>query len=255
MGGLLSITGERDDRPGGGPQRSGLPGIDLMTGVYSAVAILAALRHRDASGLGQHLDLSLLDVQVSSLAYLGVDYLASGNVPRRTGNTNPVSHPSGVYAGEDGQLCLLVGNDKQFASFCTAIGMPRLELDPRFSSPALRVANSQALDDLIKPALLKAPVSFWVKTMEGVGVPCGPINDVAAVLADPHVKARGAASSVRHSELGEIPILCSPIRMSATPARYRSAPPVLGEHTSEILETVVGLSEQEIEKLSSNHIV
>jgi crotonobetainyl-CoA:carnitine CoA-transferase CaiB-like acyl-CoA transferase len=255
MGGLMSLTGERDDLPGGGPQRAGLPAIDIMTGVYAAFAILAALRHRDVSGRGQHLDLSLLDVQVSSLAYFGLNFLTTGRVQRRTGNTNPVTHPSGVYACADGQIVVLVGNDEQFTRFCRVLGLPELAGEARFASSGLRVENSAALNAIIGPVLRAAPAAAWAAALEKAGVPCGPINDMAGVFADPHVRARGAVGSVHHPAIGEIPILASPVRMSATPVRYDLPPPVLGEHTGEVLERVLGLPEEEVGRLREKGIL
>ncbi|KRB74231.1 CoA-transferase [Noviherbaspirillum sp. Root189] len=255
MGGLMSITGERDDRPGGGAQRSGMPVIDLMTGIYAAVAILAALRHRDASGVGQHLDLSLLDVQVSSLAYFGLNYLATGRIQSRMGNTNPVTHPSGVYSCADRQIVILVGNDDQFARFCVILGLPELARDERFASSGLRVQHSAALDCQIIPVLQSATASVWINKLEQVGVPCGPINDMAAVFSDPHIQARGAATSVSHPELGEIPILASPIRMSVTPVQYCLAPPLLGEHTRDVLSRLLGFGGKDFDELCSKGIV
>lgn len=249
IGGLMSITGERDGLPGAGPQRAGLPVIDLLTGVYAALGIFAALRHRDHTGKGQHIDLALLDVQVSVLSYLGMNYLASGEIPKRTGVANPVTYPSGTFSCADGELVLITGNDAQFARFCELLGLPALALDPRFTSSGLRVRHRDVLEALISPQLLKHPGAHWMQVMEAIGVPCAPINDLAGVMADPQVRSRGIIDSVRHTRLGEIPILGNPIRMSASPMHYDKPPPVLGAHTDEILRREAGLSEVQLAKL------
>ena len=255
MGGLMSLTGERDDKPGGGPQRAGLPYIDIMTGVYAAVATLAALRHRDTSGKGQHLDLALLDVQVSSLAYFGLNYLATDRVQQRMGNSNPICHPSGAYTCADVQIVLLVGNNEQFIRFCNVLGLPGLPNEERFSTPGLRVKNNTELDLILAPVFKSAPGATWSAELEKFGIPCGPINDMAEVFADPQVLARGGMRKVNHPALGDIPILSSPIRMSDTPVEYRFPPPLLGEHTHEVLERLLGLTTVEIDALNKKGIV
>ncbi|GAA5231851.1 CaiB/BaiF CoA-transferase family protein [Verticiella sediminum] len=255
MGGLMHITGESDDMPAGGPQRCGLPVIDLMTGVYAAAAILAALRHRDATGHGQYIDMSLLDVQVSSLAYFGLNYLTTGRVQQRSGNRNPVSHPSGVYTCSDGRVVVIVGNNRQFTSFCTALGVPQLASDERFAENESRVGNALALDTVLDPLFAAAPVAHWLTTLSAAGVPCGPINDIAQVFADPQVLARGAVTTASHPVLGEIPLLASPMRLSATPTRHTLSPPMLGEHTSEVLRDRLGLTDDAIVRLRRNGIV
>lgn len=255
MGGLMSLTGERDDKPGGGPQRAGLPYIDIMTGVYAAVATLAALRHRDISGKGQHLDLALLDVQVSSLAYFGLNYLATDRVQQRMGNSNPICHPSGAYTCADVQIVLLVGNNEQFIKFCNVLGMPDLPKEERFSTPGLRVQHNAELDLILAPIFKSAPGAFWSIELEKSGIPCGPINNMADVFADPQVVARGAILKVNHPALGDIPILSSPIRMSDTPAQYHSPPPTLGEHTYKVLERLLDMDPDEINALYKKGIV
>jgi len=255
IGGMMSITGERDGLPGAGPQRAGLPVIDLLTGVYAALGILCALRHRDNTGKGQHLDLALLDVQVSVLSYLGMNYLASGEIPKRTGVANPVTYPSGTFSCADGDLVLLTGNDTQFARFCSLLGLPDLAVDQRFSSSAQRVRNRDTLEALISPQLLKYSAAHWMKVMEEIGVPCAPINDFAGVMADPQVRSRGIIESVQHAKLGEIPILGNPIRMSDSPMHYDIPPPVLGAHTDDILRREVGLSDTQLEKLRALGVI
>ncbi|MGE3651806.1 MAG: CaiB/BaiF CoA transferase family protein, partial [Reyranellaceae bacterium] len=248
MGGLMSITGE----PDGGPQRAGVPMIDIMTGLYASTAIVAALRHRDRTGDGQHIDLALLDVMVSSLSYFGVGHLASGRVPQRTGTRNPVTHPSGIYACRDGELMIIAGNDEQFRRLCAALGMPALAGDRRFGSSPERVTNAAALDAIIEPAMAARDLADCLAAFEGAGVPAGPINDLERVFADPHVRERGAVVRFGHPALGAIACLGSPIRLSATPVRYDQRPAMLGEHTRETLQALLGLSEGAIERLQAS---
>lgn len=248
MGGLMSITGE----PDGGPQRAGIPMIDILTGLYASTAIIAALRHRDRTGEGQHIDLSLLDVMVSSLSYFGVAHLASGHVPRRTGTRNPVTHPSGVYACRDGELMIIAGNDEQFRRLCRALGMPALADDPRFGSSPDRVANATALDAIIAPAMASRGLDDCLAAFEMAGVPAGPINDLADVFADPHVRERNAVVPFDHPVLGSKACLASPMRLSATPVRYDRRPAMLGEHTHEILQTLLGLSDEALSRLHAD---
>ena len=247
MGGLMSITGE----PDGGPQRAGVPMIDIMTGLYASTAILAALRHRDLTGLGQHIDLALLDVMVSSLSYFAVDHLASGQVPTRTGTRNPVTHPSGIYACRDGELMLIAGNDDQFRRLCLALAMPDLAGDPRFGSSPDRVANAAALDAIVRPAMANRDLADCLAAFEKAGVPAGPINDFERVFADPHVRERDAVVQLDHPKLGAVACLASPMRLSATPVRYDRQPAGLGEHTRNILQTLLGLSDETIEALKA----
>lgn len=249
MGGMMSITGERDGQPGAGPQRAGLPVIDLMTGVYAALGVMAALRERERTGRGQHIDLALLDVHVSILSYFGMNYLASGQLPVRTGVANPVTYPSGTFACADGQVVLITGNDAQFRRFAQLLGQPQLADDERFKTSGARVRNRDTLHELIAPTLRSRSAAEWVEALEAIGVPCGPINDFAAVLRDPQVCERGLVTRIAHPTLGEIPLLGNPLRMSAAPMRYDVAPPVLGANTDEILRRDVGLDENQIARL------
>lgn len=249
MGGMMSITGERDGQPGAGPQRAGLPVIDLMTGVYAALGVMAALRERERTGRGQHIDLALLDVHVSILSYFGMNYLASGQLPVRTGVANPVTYPSGTFACADGQVVLITGNDAQFRRFAQLLGQPQLADDERFRTSGVRVRHRDTLHELIAPTLRSRSAAEWVEALEAIGVPCGPINDLAAVLRDPQVCERGLVTRIAHPTLGEIPLLGNPLRMSAAPMRYDVAPPVLGANTDEILRRDVGLDENQIARL------
>jgi formyl-CoA transferase len=251
MGGLMSITGEPDDNPGGGPQRSGVPMIDILTGLYASTAITAALRHRDRTGTGQYIDLALLDVLVSSLSYFGVGYLSTEQVPRRTGTRNPVTHPSGIYRCRDGELMIIAGNDPQFRRLCEVLDLPSLADDARFRSSPQRVANAKALDSLIAPAMASRTVCDCLDAFERAGIPAGPINDLAAVFADPQVRHREAIVHFDHPALGEIGCLASPMRLSATPVRYDRRPPMLGENTRQVLQDLLGLSDETLDTLQT----
>jgi formyl-CoA transferase len=251
MGGLMSLTGEPDGQPGGGPQRAGVPMIDILTGLYASTAILAALRHRDRTGEGQHVDLALLDVMVSSLSFLGVDHLASGRVPQRTGTRNAVTHPSGIYDCRDGQIMMIIGNDEQFRRLCGALGLPDLARDPRFGSSPDRVAHAAELDALIGAVLATRPLPEWLTAFEAAGLPASPVNDLAAVFADEHVRQRGDVVSFEHPEIGAIDCLASPMRLSATPVQYDRRPAGLGEHTRQVLHEDLGLSDEAIDALKA----
>ena len=255
MGGLMSITGEPDGQQGGGPQRAGVPMIDILTGLYASTAILAALRHRDRSGVGQQIDLSLLDVMVSSLSYFAVDHLASGRVPQRTGSRNPVTHPSGIYACRDGRIMIIAGNDDQFRRLCGVLDLPALAGDPRFASSPLRVANRAALDAVVEPAIAGRTVLDCLTAFEAAGLPAGPINDVGQVFADPQVQAREAVVHFDHPDLGAVACLASPMRMSQTPVRYDRRPAQLGEHTRETLAALLGLGDEAIDALHARGVV
>ncbi len=235
LGGLMSVTGERDGLPGGGPQKVGVAVADLFTGMYATVAILAALRHRDASGCGQVIDLALLDAQVAMLANLGASYLATHEPPRRLGNAHQNIVPYQVFEVADGHLILAVGNDGQFDKFCAVAGCPQLAADARFARNADRVRHREALVPLLVPILRARTRADWLAALEAAKVPCGPINDLGEVFADPQVRARGMAVALPHPLAGTIELVASPIRMSATPLSVRRAPPLLGEHTDEVL--------------------
>jgi crotonobetainyl-CoA:carnitine CoA-transferase CaiB-like acyl-CoA transferase len=249
MGGLMSLTGQPDSSPGGEPLRAGLPVIDLMTGIHAALAITAALRHRDQTGEGQHIDIGLLDVHVSALSYFGMNYLASGVLPQRTGNSNPVTFPSGTFVARDRRVVLLVGNDAQFRRFCSVIGLPLLCDDPRFATSPDRVRHADVLRAQLEPLLAARDAAHWIDALEAVGVPCAPINDLAAVFEDPQVRAREAVRTLEHPVLGGIPVLANPVRMSASPVRYNTAPPMLGQDTDSVLSDVLGMSADGIRAL------
>jgi len=235
MGGLMSITGERDDQPGGGPQKVGVAVADLFTGMYATVAILAALRHRDATGQGQAIDMALLDTQVAMLANLGANYLTTGTPPRRAGNAHQNVVPYQVFEVADGHLILAVGNDGQFARFCAVAGCPETALDERFVRNAGRVRHRDALIPQLAERMRARTRADWLAALEAAKVPCGPINDMADVFADPQVLQRGMVLDVPHPLNDALRLVASPMKLSATPVRLRRPPPLLGQHTDEVL--------------------
>ncbi|MDO8420515.1 MAG: CaiB/BaiF CoA-transferase family protein [Rubrivivax sp.] len=235
LGGLMSVTGERDDLPGGGPQKVGVAVADLFTGMYATVAILAALRHRDHTGEGQVIDMALLDTQVAMLANLGANYLVTKRPPRRAGNAHQNIVPYQVFEVADGHLILAVGNDQQFERFCTVAGCPELARDARYGRNADRVRHRDTLVPLLAERLRQRPRADWLAALEAAKVPCGPINDFAEVFADPQVRARGMTVTVPHPHDDALELVASPLKLSATPAQVRRPPPLLGQHTDEVL--------------------
>ncbi|MEJ6006044.1 CaiB/BaiF CoA-transferase family protein [Paucibacter sp. AS339] len=254
IGGLMSVTGERDDLPGGGPQKVGVAVADLFTGMYACVAILAALRHRDATGQGQTIDMALLDTQVAMLANLGANYLCTGQTPGRMGNAHQNIVPYQVFEAADGHLILAVGNDSQFSKFCRIADHPEWALDPRFASNAARVQHRETLAPLIAAALKARPRDEWLSALESAQVPCGPINNLAQTFADPQVQARGMTAPIPHPLNPDLRLVASPIKLSATPVSYRQAPPTLGQHSQQVLREA-GLDEMEIASLFKTGIV
>ena len=249
LGGLMSLTGREEGQEGAGPVKVGVALTDVLTGVYSSTAILAALAHRDQGGLGQHIDMALLDVQVACLANQALNYLTTGVAPVRLGNAHPNIVPYQDFPTADGDFILTVGNDSQFRKFAEVAGHAQWADDPRFLTNKLRVAHRAELIPLIRQATVFKTTAQWVSELECAGVPCGPINDLAQVFADPQVQARGLAMSLPHLLGGSVPQVASPIRLSETPVEYRSGPPVLGEHTDLILERLLGLSAAEVCRL------
>ena len=235
MGGLMSVTGERDDLPGGGPQKVGVAVADLFTGMYATVAILAALRHRDATGQGQAIDMALLDTQVAMLANLGANYLVTGQAPRRAGNAHQNIVPYQVFEVADGHLILAVGNDGQFERFCNVAGEPALARDPRFTVNANRVRNRATLVPLLEPLMRQRTRADWLAALEQAKVPCGPINDLGDVFADPQVLERGMRVPVQHPLTDTLQLVASPMKLSKTPVALRQPPPLLGQHTDQVL--------------------
>ncbi|GAB3326276.1 CaiB/BaiF CoA-transferase family protein [Bordetella tumulicola] len=240
LGGLMSITGERDDLPGGGPQKAGVAVTDIITGMYATVAILAALQERHRSGLGQQLDIALLDCHVAMLANQNSNYFTSGVAPVRAGNAHQNVVPYQVFAASDGHLIVATGNESQYRAYCKAIGAPELGDDPRFCTNRLRVTNRETLIALLADIMKQGPRDEWIAKLEAAGVPSGPINNIAQAFAHPQVQARQLRRELPHPLGGTAPVTASPLRFSASPVVYRKAPPLLGEHTQEILRDVLG---------------
>ncbi len=255
MGGLMSITGERDDLPGGGPQRVGVPIVDIMTGMYATIAVCAALAHREKSGIGQHLDLALLDTQVAFLANQAMNYLASGEVPGRLGNAHPNIVPYQTFTTRDGAIILACGNDNLFKRFCEAAGCQHLACDPLFATNDKRVENRAELVPLLSAIFAQRTTHEWVETLEGAGVPNGPINNIQQVFEEPQVIARGMKIALDHPLAGTAPLVASPMRFSATPLEFKAPPPTLGQHTDEILRRMLGMSVADIAQLRAEGIV
>lgn len=253
MGGLMSITGPSraeiaDNQPGGGPQKVGVAVADLFTGMYAATAILAGLRHRDATGRGQAIDMALLDTQVAMLANLGANYLVTGVAPQRAGNAHQNIVPYQVFEVADGHIVLAVGNDAQFSRYCDVAGRPELPRDPRFARNADRVRHRATLVPMLAELMRERRRADWLDALEEAKVPCGPINDLAEVFADPQVQAREMTIEMPHPLAEKVRLVASPIKFAETPVRYRSPPPLLGQHTDEVLAEL-GFSDDEIHAL------
>jgi formyl-CoA transferase len=255
MGGLMSVTGERDELPGGGPQKAGVALTDLMTGMYATIAVLAALTHRDRSGEGQYIDMSLLDTQVAMLANVGSNYLNSGKRPKRWGNAHANIVPYQTFACADGHIIVAAGNDGQYRKFVEAGGRPELADDERFATNPLRVKNRDVLVPLLDEMVATRGRDEWIAMLEAVGVPCGPINNLNEVFANEQVKARGIEIALPHPTAGEVKLVRSPMRMSATPATSDKAPPLLGQHTEEVLAEILGKSGEEIAALKEKKVL
>ena len=255
MGGLMSITGAKDGEPGAGPQKAGVALTDILTGLYATIGILAALAHRERTGEGQQIDVALLDVQVACLANQAMNYLVGGKPPVRMGNAHPNIVPYQDFPTADGHMIIAVGNDAQFARLAAQFGRPDWAEDARFSTNAARVANREALIAAIREVSVTRPTADWVLRLERAQVPCGPINALDAVFADPQVRARDLRLELPHPVAGNVPQVASPLRLSATPVTYRNAPPTLGADTRAVLAEVLGLSAAEIDALAARRIV
>jgi len=255
LGGLMSVTGERDDKPGGGPQKVGVAIADIMTGQYATIAILAALAERERTGKGQHIDMALLDCQVAMLANQNMNYLVSGQPPGRMGNAHPNIAPYQAFATADGHVILAVGNDRQFARFCAVAGRPELARDVRFARPRTRVENRAALIDIITPIMAARASADWLAALEEAGVPCGPINTLEQVFEDEQVIHRGLRREVPHALAGAVPQVANPIRLGGVPLDHDVGPPALGEHTNAVLHDQLGLDEGEIAALRQAGVV
>jgi crotonobetainyl-CoA:carnitine CoA-transferase CaiB-like acyl-CoA transferase len=248
MGGLMSVTGE----PDGAPQRAGVPVADIITGMYASIAICAALAHRAQSGTGQHLDLALLDSQIALLAYQNTNYFATGTPPTRIGNLHPNIVPYQPFRTADGNVIVACGNDNLYRKFCAVAGCSALAEDPRFATNGKRVENRAELTRLLAEVFRQRSTREWVTLLDGAGVPNGPINDIAQVFEEPQVKARGVRIELEHANGAKLPMVASPMRFSDTPLEYRLAPPLLGEHTEEVLRGLLGKSDVEIARLRAD---
>ena len=259
MGGLMSVTGERDDL-GGGPQKVGVAVADLMTGMYAAVGILAALRHAEKTGEGQHLDLALLDTQVAMLANLGANYLVTGNAPGRAGNAHQNIVPYQVFEvasapdGSKDHLILAVGNDAQFVKFCTVANIPELGFNPLFAQNRNRVKHRDRLVPILEAVMRSRSKADWLDALEAAKVPCGAINNLAEVFTDPQVVARNMVTTWQHPVKSDLLLVASPLKLSATPVRCDLPPPTLGQHTAEVLQAVLGYSEDTVAELNRQSI-
>jgi crotonobetainyl-CoA:carnitine CoA-transferase CaiB-like acyl-CoA transferase len=249
MGGLMSITGGREGEPGAGPQKVGVAITDVVTGLYATIGILAALNARERTGEGQHVDIALLDAQIASLANQATNFFASGVSPQRLGNAHPNIVPYQDFPTRDGAMILAVGNDAQFARAASVFGHAGWAEDPRFATNRARVAHRADLVPMIAKATRLRDTSDWIAALEAVGVPCGPVNAIADVFEDPHVKARGVRVEVPHETAGSVSLVASPVRLSQTPVSYRSAPPALGGQTAEVLADWLDLDSAAVEAL------
>ncbi|MES2257331.1 MAG: CaiB/BaiF CoA-transferase family protein [Pseudomonadota bacterium] len=255
MGGLMSVTGERDDLPGGGPQKAGIALTDLMTGMYATIAILAALTHRDRSGEGQFIDMALLDVQVAMLANMGSNYLNSGVAPKRWGNAHPNIVPYQTFACSDGYIIVATGNDGQYRKFVETGGRPELAIDARYATNPVRVKHRDELVPILAAMVKTKTREEWIVQLEAVGVPCGPINDIGDVYRNPQVQARQMVVDVPHPTAGTMQLVRSPMKMSGTPTDGGAAPPLLGQHTEQVLRELLGRSPEEIGALRDKGVL
>jgi crotonobetainyl-CoA:carnitine CoA-transferase CaiB-like acyl-CoA transferase len=254
MGGLMSVTGEKDGNPGAGPQKVGVPIVDLMTGMYTAVSVLAALARRNETGIGDYVDIAMLDVQVATLANQAMNYLVSGKVPTRNGNAHPNIQPQDVYACADGDVILVVGNDGQFSKLCDVLKQPKWANDDLFATNAQRINNIDTLSTLLKEQFSQWSRNELISALDAAGVPCGPINSVAEVFKDPQVVARGLLKYVPHPSGVDVPQVGSPMIFTEAPLRTPSAPPLLGQHSNDILREL-GYDESSIVKLQESGVI
>ena len=254
MGGLMSITGERDGQPGGGPQKVGIAITDVLTGMYASLAITAAITARQTSGAGQYIDMALLDTIVAFGANQILNYWCSGDVPQRFGNAHANILPYEVFPTRDGHIILAVGNDGQYAAFCRVAGRPELADDPRFRTNPDRVKHRPMLVPIVREIMRTRTKQQWIDALEAAGVPCGPINNYAEVFDNPQVRHRGLRVDIL-GPLGTVPTVASPMRFSATPVQYDLPPPRLGEHTREVLNGILDLSDAEIKRLGAQGVV
>ena len=254
MGGLMSVTGEADGRPGGGPQKVGVPIVDLMTGMYTAVAVLAALEKRHETGRGDYIDIALLDVQVAFLANQAMNSLISGSEPARKGNAHPNIQPQDVFRCRDGFIALACGNDGQFVRLAATLGVPHLQADQRFATNAERVRHIDELRPILADLFATRRVAEWVAQLEAAGIPCSPINSIPAALADAQTQHRRMVREIPHPLAGRLPQVVSPMRFQDSPLSFDTPPPTLGQHTSEVLAEL-GFTDEEVDSLRARGIV
>ncbi len=255
IGGFMSITGERDSEPGGGPQKAGVAIADLATGLYSTIAVLAALAHRDRTGEGQYIDMALLDVQVALLANMNTNFLASGKAPVRWGNAHPNIVPYQTFQTSDGWIIVAVGNDGQFRKFVEAGGRPELADDERFATNPSRVRHRDTLVPMLAEMVKTLGKAHWIAALEAAGVPCGPINELDEVFDNEQVIARGMQVSLPHPCGADVKLVRNPIRMSATPPDARTAPPLLGAQTEDVLRDMLGYDAARIAALKAKQAI
>jgi formyl-CoA transferase len=255
MGGLMSITGERDGQPGAGPQKVGIAITDVLTGMYASLGICAALSHRERSGKGQYIDCALLDTIVAFNANQIVSWFVSGHIPIRWGNAHPQVVPYEAFATSDGHIILAVGNDGQFKRFCKVAGCPELAEEQRFATNSQRIVHRAELIPIVAGILRTRSKREWLEALEAAGVPCGPINNMQEVFDDPQVKHRKLRVDMPHPSGGSAPVVASPMRLSETPVEYRMAPPLLGQHNDEVYRGLLGKSEAELARLAQAGII
>ena len=255
MSGLMSITGGPDELPGGGPAKVGLAICDVITGIYSSFAVMTALAHRDRTGEGQHIDMSLLDTTIATISHINMNYLIGGIVPRRMGTGHPSIVPYQMFEAKDGPMVLAVGNNGQFAKLCTQLGMPELIEDARFKTNPLRVKHREALVPKLATAFAQKTVGEWIELLTPLGVPCGPLYNIPQVFEDEHVKARGVQVRIPHPRAESVPALANPARLSRTPATYERAAPALGEHTREVLMEELELDDRAVAELERKGVI
>jgi formyl-CoA transferase len=255
IGGVMSITGERDELPGGGPQKVGIAVTDVMTGMYASLAVSAALNHRERTGAGQYIDMALLDSIVAFNANQILNFWCSGEVPKRWGNAHANISPYEVFPTADGHIILAVGNDTQFARFCAVAGQPELAKDARFRTNPDRVRNRQALVPIVQALVRERASRDWLTALEAAGVPCGPINDMKTVFEDTQVRHRGLRVDIPHPAGVDVPTVASPMRFSETPVEYDRPPPLLGQHTREVLTAVLGKTDAELDALAAAGVI
>ncbi|MTI52111.1 MAG: CoA transferase [Alcanivorax sp.] len=255
LGGLMSITGQPDGEPGGGPVKAGVALTDITTGLYAAIAVLAAINHRHQSGEGQHIDMALLDVQVATLANQAMNFLTSGAAPGRMGNAHPNIVPYQTFPAADGDIILTIGNDGQFARFCEVAGRPEWATDERYATNAARVANRATLIPALRQTTVMKTTAEWLRLLEDAGVPGGPVNTIDQVFQDPQVQHRGLRIDLSHPLTKSVPLVGSPLRLSASPVHYRAAPPLLGEHTERVLAELLGLDADRLTRLKTDGVI